>query len=154
METDRPLRIKDLEKISGIGRSTIHYYVREGLLSPPRKTGKTMAYYDARHVQELEEIRSMQANGYPISYIKEMLGSEKSEGLEGRTGAGEIHRSDRRQQIMDKAVEIFARKGYHQTNVTEIARAAGVGHSTFYIYFPSKMALFAECVDRVILLGK
>lgn len=149
METDRPLRIKDLEKISGVSRSTIHYYVREGLLSPPRKTGKTMAYYDARHVQELEEIRSMQANGYPISYIKEMLGSEKSEGLEGRTGAGEIHRSDRRQQIMDKAVEIFARKGYHQTNVTEIARAAGVGHSTFYIYFPSKMALFAECVDRV-----
>ena len=50
---------------------------------------------------------------------------------------------------MDKAVEIFARKGYHQTNVTEIARAVGVGHSTFYVYFPSKMALFTECVDRV-----
>jgi AcrR family transcriptional regulator len=24
-----------------------------------------------------------------------------------------------------------------------------VGHSTFYIYFPSKMVLFTECVDRV-----
>jgi AcrR family transcriptional regulator/predicted DNA-binding transcriptional regulator AlpA len=149
LEIDRPLRIKDLEEISGVGRSTIHYYVREGLLSPPKKTGKTMAYYDAGHVRELQEIRKLQSEGYPISYIKEMMGPGKSEGLKIEEEEGEAPRSDRRQQIMDKAVEIFARKGYHQTNVTEIAKAIGVGHSTFYIYFPSKMVLFMECVDRV-----
>jgi len=149
LETDRPLRIKDLENISGIGRSAIHYYLREGLLSPPRKTGRTMAYYDARHVQELEKIKSLQSDGYPISYIREMLGSGESKEAEIQVDGGEKRRTDRRQRVMDKAVEIFARKGYHQTNVTEIARAAGVGHSTFYIYFPSKMALFTECVDRI-----
>ena len=149
MEDDRPLRIKDLEKITGIGRSTIHYYARQGLLSPPRKTGKTMAYYDVKHVQELEKIKDLKADGYPINYIREMLGAGGSEALGVQGEAMEVRRTDRRQQIMDKAVEIFAHKGYHQTNVTEIAKAAGVGHSTFYIYFPSKMVLFTECVDRV-----
>ncbi len=148
-ESERPLRISDLEKISGIGRSTIHYYLREGLLSPPRKTGKTMAYYDKGHARELEEIRELQAGGYPISYIREIMSGGRREAEGGSATEGEASRSDRRQQIMDRAVEIFARKGYHQTNVTEIARAVGVGHSTFYIYFPSKMALFTECVDRV-----
>jgi AcrR family transcriptional regulator len=148
-DTDRPLRISDLEKLSGVGRSTIHYYLREGLLSQPRKTGKTMAYYDATHVRELEEIKALQADGYPISYIRDLMSDARRELEEAAAGEGEAARSDRRQQIMDKAVEIFARKGYHQTNVTEIARAVGVGHSTFYIYFPSKMALFTECVDRV-----
>lgn len=148
-EIDRPLRISDVERISGVSRSTIHYYRREGLLSPPRKTGKTMAYYDGGHVRELEEIKQLQAGGYPISYIREMMAVGGREPPGRVPGEGEATRSDRRQQIMDKAVEIFARKGYHQTNVTEIARAVGVGHSTFYIYFPSKMALFTECVESV-----
>ena len=147
-ENERPLRISDLEKISGVGRSTIHYYLREGLLSPPKLTGKTMAYYDYGHVKELSEIKRLQEEGYPISFIRNMASDEPS-----RSGDSievvETPKSDRRQQIMDKAVEIFARKGYHQTNVTEIAKAVGVGHSTFYLYFPSKMALFMECVDYV-----
>lgn len=147
-KTDRPLRISDLEKISGFGRSTIHYYMREGLLSPPRKTGKTMAYYDAGHARELEEIKRLQKEGYPISFIRDMVTGEREQAAKGAEEA-EAPRTERRQQIMDKAVEIFARKGYHQTNVTEIARAVGVGHSTFYVYFPSKMALFMECVDDV-----
>jgi len=149
VEDERPLRIKDLEKITGIGRSTIHYYARQGLLSPPRKTGKTMAYYDVKHVQELKKIKDLKAEGYPINYIKEMLGTRGDQVPGTQAEYVEARRTDRRQKIMDKAVQIFARKGYHQTNVTEIARAAGVGHSTFYIYFPSKMALFTECVDRV-----
>jgi AcrR family transcriptional regulator/predicted DNA-binding transcriptional regulator AlpA len=147
-ENDRPLRISDLEKITGVGRSTIHYYLREGLLSSPRRTGKTMAYYDHSHVQQLKEIKRLQEDGYPISFIRDMVSGDMGES-DSAGGGAETQKSDRRQQIMDKAVEIFARKGYHQTNVTEIAKAVGVGHSTFYIYFPSKMALFMECVDEV-----
>ncbi|MBC7074920.1 MAG: MerR family transcriptional regulator [Syntrophomonadaceae bacterium] len=144
---NKPLRISDLEKITGLNRSTIHFYLREGLLSPPRRTGKTMAYYDSDHVAELQRIRELREKGYPLSIIKEM----KSVNL-GREG-GEIEESipspDRRQQIMDKAVEVFARKGYHKTRIGDITKAVGVGQSTFYLYFPSKKALFIECVDRV-----
>lgn len=149
MDNDRPLRISELEAMSGIGRSTIHYYLREGLLSPPRRTGKTMAYYTRSHLSELAEIRRLQEEGYPISFIREMMGSSrKSEGVDSPVDEAES-RSERRQQIMDRAVEMFARKGYHQTNITDITRAVGVGHSTFYIYFSSKRALFMECLEEV-----
>ncbi len=146
-EEHRPLRISDLERISGVGRSTIHYYLREGLLSPPRRTGKTMAYYDAGHVAELRRIRELQEEGYPIAMIREM-----KEGARGwkEAAAGEAAPpADKKAQIMEKAVEVFARKGYHKTRISDITRAVGLGHSTFYLYFPSKKAMFLECVDRV-----
>jgi hypothetical protein len=37
-------RMAVLEKISGLPRKTIHFYTQVGLLHPPLKTGKTMAY--------------------------------------------------------------------------------------------------------------
>jgi AcrR family transcriptional regulator/predicted DNA-binding transcriptional regulator AlpA len=144
---DRPLRISDLEKITGIKRSTIHYYVRMGLLSPPRRTGKTMAYYHADHVGELRRIRELQDDGYPISMIKEM--KHGSKGWKEAAAEEPAAPGDRKQQIMEKAVEVFARKGYHNTRISDIARAVGVGHSTFYLYFPTKEAMFIECVDQV-----
>ncbi|MBN2028369.1 MAG: MerR family transcriptional regulator [Actinobacteria bacterium] len=146
-DENRPLRISDLEKISGVGRSTIHYYLREGLLSPPRRTGKTMAYYHAGHVEELRRIRELQEEGYPLTIIKEMRDGSRA-WMEG--GGQEVAPfADRKLQIMDKAVEVFARKGYHKARISDITRAVGLGHSTFYLYFPSKKALFIECVDQV-----
>jgi AcrR family transcriptional regulator/predicted DNA-binding transcriptional regulator AlpA len=144
---DRPLKISDLEKISGINRSTIHYYLREGLLSPPRRTGKTMAYYYADHIRELHRIRELQDEGYPISLIKEM--KDGSKGWKEAPAEEPTTSVDRKQQIMEKAVEVFARKGYHNTRITDITRAVGLGHSTFYLYFPTKKAMFIECVDQV-----
>jgi AcrR family transcriptional regulator len=143
----RPLRISDLERITGLNRSTIHYYIREGLLSPPHRTGKTMAYYDSRHVADLRRIKELQKSGYPLAIIKEMKsGARKS----SKTDEEETFPSpNRRQQIMDKAVVVFARKGYHKARISDITKAVGVGQSTFYIYFPNKKALFMECVDQV-----
>ncbi|MBR57132.1 MAG: hypothetical protein CMH54_03640 [Myxococcales bacterium] len=53
-------RIRDLERMTGIPRSTIHYYVREGLLPQPRKRGKTVADYGQEHVDGLMVIRRLQ----------------------------------------------------------------------------------------------
>ncbi len=146
-DESRPLKIGELEKISGIGRSTIHYYLREGLLSPPRRTGRTMAYYHAGHVEELRRIRELQEEGYPLTMIREM--KEGSRGwLEGG-GEEAAPSADRKARIVEKAVEVFARKGYHKARIGDITRAVGLGHSTFYLYFPSKKALFMECVDEV-----
>jgi len=145
-EKDKPMRISDLEKKTGISRGTIHYYIREGLVSQPNRTGKTMAYYTEGHIDELVEIKRLRDEGFPISHIREM------KAVTGRrrpaAGRGEASQ-ERRQRIMQKAVEVFARKGYHQTKISDITGAVGVGHSTFYLYFPSKLALFMECVDEV-----
>lgn len=146
-DENRLLKISDLERISGIRRSTIHYYLRGGLLSPPRRTGRTMAYYHAGHVEELRRIRELQEEGYPLTIIKEM--KEGSRGWQERGGEETASSGDRKQQIMEGAVEVFARKGYHKARISDITRAVGLGHSTFYLYFPSKKVLFLECVDQV-----
>lgn len=148
MANDIPIRISELEKLSGVNRSTIHFYLRKGLLSPPIRTGRTMAYYSSRHLEELAAIKRMREEGLPLSFIGQKLHG-RGPGGAYTEGEEEPALPERRQQIIDAAVRIFARKGYHQTRVSDITDAVGVGHSTFYIYFPSKKALFMECVDDV-----
>ena len=55
-------------------------------------------------------------------------------GLTERSIAAE----DRRRQILDAAVRVFARRGYHGARVGEIAEEAGVAHGLLYHYFSSK----------------
>ena len=145
-EKDKPMRISDLEKKTGMSRGTIHYYIREGLVSQPNRTGKTMAYYTEGHIGELMEIKRLRDGGFPVSHIREMKAVTKHRRPAAEHGEAS---QERKQRIMQKAVEVFARKGYHQTKISDITGAVGVGHSTFYLYFPSKLALFMECVDEV-----
>ena len=48
---------------------------------------------------------------------------------------------DKRQLILDAAVRVFARKGYHTCRVGDIAEEAGVAHGLLYHYFDSKEEL-------------
>ena len=48
---------------------------------------------------------------------------------------------DKRQLILDAAVRVFARKGYHTSRVGDIAEEAGVAHGLLYHYFDSKEEL-------------
>jgi TetR/AcrR family transcriptional regulator, fatty acid metabolism regulator protein len=48
---------------------------------------------------------------------------------------------DRRTRIVDAAVRVFARKGYHAARVGDIAAEAGVAHGLLYHYFSSKEEL-------------
>ncbi|MGH3134895.1 MAG: TetR/AcrR family transcriptional regulator [Gaiellaceae bacterium] len=45
---------------------------------------------------------------------------------------------ERRRQILDAAVRVFARSGYHGSRVGDIAEEAGVAHGLLYHYFSSK----------------
>jgi AcrR family transcriptional regulator len=51
-----------------------------------------------------------------------------------------------RQKILAAAEDVFGRDGYHHASIVDITRAAGVGQGTFYLYVPSKEALFIELV--------
>jgi AcrR family transcriptional regulator len=106
-----------------------------------------MAYYHAGHVVELRRIRELQEEGYPLTIIREM--KDGSRGWREQNTEDTSPSADRKTQIMERAVEVFARKGYHKARISDITRAVGLGHSTFYLYFPSKKALFVECVDQV-----
>jgi AcrR family transcriptional regulator len=45
---------------------------------------------------------------------------------------------DKRRLLLDAAVRVFARKGYHTCRVGDIAEEAGVAHGLLYHYFASK----------------
>jgi AcrR family transcriptional regulator len=47
-------------------------------------------------------------------------------------------RADRRRQLLDAAVHVFARQGFHASRVSDIANEAGVAHGLVYHYFSSK----------------
>ncbi|HKI22223.1 MAG TPA: TetR/AcrR family transcriptional regulator [Gaiellaceae bacterium] len=49
--------------------------------------------------------------------------------------------ADRRRQILDAAVKVFARNGFHRARVGDIAEEAGVAYGLVYHYFSSKEAL-------------
>lgn len=53
-----------------------------------------------------------------------------------------------RRAILDAAIVRFGRDGFRATSVADIARAAGVGGTVAYAYFPNKEALFYAAVDE------
>lgn len=55
----------------------------------------------------------------------------------------------RREQILEVALEIFGRSGYHGASMNEIAEAAGVTKPVLYQHFDSKSELFAALLDDV-----
>ena len=60
---------------------------------------------------------------------------------------------DRRRQILDAAVQVFAQQGFHACRVSDIAREAGVAHGLIYHYFDSKDEVLNELfVERWSLL--
>jgi TetR/AcrR family fatty acid metabolism transcriptional regulator len=45
---------------------------------------------------------------------------------------------DKPQQIIDAAIRVFARNGYYNSRVSDIAREAGIASGTIYLYFKTK----------------
>jgi len=61
-----------------------------------------------------------------------------------------MEREARREQVLRHAKRIFARKGYHRTNISEIIARARIARGTFYLYFENKRDLFEELLARVL----
>ena len=51
--------------------------------------------------------------------------------------------ADKRRLILDAAVRVFARNGYHTSRVGDIAEEAGIAHGLLYHYFASKEEVLA-----------
>lgn len=50
---------------------------------------------------------------------------------------------------MEKAEKVFGEKGYFSASIVDITREANVAQGTFYIYFPSKQAIFEELIRQL-----
>jgi DNA-binding transcriptional MerR regulator len=69
-----PLKMKELMELSGESKSTILYYVKEGLLPPPKKPKPNVHLYDDSSIQIIKFIKYLQNHfSYSISQIKQIL---------------------------------------------------------------------------------
>jgi AcrR family transcriptional regulator len=60
----------------------------------------------------------------------------------------ERERQERRRQILAAALKIFARDGYENANVDNIANQAELSKGALYLYFPSKRHLFLTLLEE------
>jgi DNA-binding transcriptional MerR regulator len=71
------MRMRDLEKASGVGRETIRFYIREGLLPEPEKPSRNSARYTDVHVARLKAIKRLQEERFlPLAVIRSLLEAE------------------------------------------------------------------------------
>ena len=55
-----------------------------------------------------------------------------------------------RDRILDAAERLLARFGYRKMTMDDLAREAGVGRRTIYLYFPGKEEVTLSSIDRVV----
>lgn len=148
MNGPRYYKISELSRLASVPVPTIRFYLREGLLAPAVKTGRTMAFYTDDHLERLSLIKKMRHDeGKTIARIRDELGSMPENA--GIPGGGVITSSEKRDEILSAAIGLFIKKGLGGTSIDDIAREAHIGKGTFYRYFKDKSDLFIECAESI-----
>ncbi len=74
------MRMRELERASGVGRETIRFYIREGLLPEPSRATRNSASYSEDHVLRLKAIKRLQEERFlPLAVIRTLLDTENAE---------------------------------------------------------------------------
>lgn len=74
------MKMRELEKRTGVNRETIRVYLREGLLPEPSRPARNSADYDERHVRAILAIRKLQSkSAMTLPQIKAALAGEQGE---------------------------------------------------------------------------
>lgn len=69
----------------------------------------------------------------------------------GRRAVREDQKLQRREEILDVAWRLFGERPYAGITVSEVAREAGLGKGTIYLYFGTKEELFLTALERQLV---
>jgi AcrR family transcriptional regulator len=61
-----------------------------------------------------------------------------------------MNQTGTRDLILDAAEQLLGVLGYSKTTMDDVAKAAGVGKRTIYVYFPSKEEVTLGTIDRIV----
>ena len=160
-------KLAQLCQTSDFHPSTVHYYVKIGLLHKPRKVGLGVYLYDDSHLKTLNKIRSLRrSENLPLSDIKDRLQLDPtidhkagtSNGREDLAGQEEgspppVPGSEQagltRTKILDVSTELFSKKGYEGTRISDITDTLDMAQGSFYLHFKDKRELFIACIERL-----
>lgn len=148
-EPGRYMKMSELVKLSGVPAQKIRQYLQKEILPKPIKINRTSAFYTQQHLQRLQLIKKLhKENKLPIATIKQMIHS-----VIDTEGSGSSAQSENpsvvREHLVNSSIEVFRRKSYDGTTITDIVQAANIARNTFYRYFRNKEELFLECLNEI-----
>jgi len=62
-----------------------------------------------------------------------------------------LTKEERRKQLIEAALRALGKKGYHDTQISDIIAEAGVARGTFYLHFQSKREIFDEIISKIFV---
>ena len=146
-----PLSLSDLVARTGIPASTVHHYLRSGLIPPPNREAPNRFSYDERHVAALRAVRRLrETRGLSLEEIAAVLPElgahpELADGpVRPEVDGGAADR------LVAVAIEAFREHAFEEVTVADLALRAGVAKGSVYHHFASKEELFAAAVGRVL----
>ena len=98
------MRISELETASGVGRHTLRYYEREGLLGTIPRSANNYRDYPATLVKEVKLLRSMQSLGFSLTEIRQVLQGLRARGIDCADGARLV--ADKRARVEEQIREL------------------------------------------------
>jgi AcrR family transcriptional regulator len=159
-DTRNLMKVSQVARATGVSTSAINYYVRIGLLPPPLKTHRNMAYYDPSYIQMINYIRRLQLQKHlPLEKIKEIMAAKieiwremdreaPEERPRGAARSGKARKTEAREKIMAAGIRLFSRQGYHNTNERDIIAAAKVSAADFYELYSGKEELLLDLAEE------
>lgn len=60
-----------------------------------------------------------------------------------------LSKEERREQIIQASIQVFAAKGYFQAQISDIIEKADIARGTFYLYFKGKREIFDEIISII-----
>jgi len=141
----RPMTISEVERATGVTRSTVYFYIGEGLLPPAQKASATRSVYHQSHVDLLHEIGRLKEQGLDLREIGERLADRVEAAAENTVDLVARQNEQVRAAILQSAARRFAERGYDSTRISDICRDVGATPQVLYSHFPSKRHLFIAC---------
>lgn len=106
------LKIGELSRRSGVPIATLKFYLREGLIAPTRKSGRTMAWYHPSVVDRIRAIRELQERQFlPLDVIRETI--------------DEAAQADDDHQVTEAIASVLLRRGGKRSRTREQVLARG-----------------------------
>lgn len=152
-DVDEPLlSLSELVQQTGVPASTVHHYLRLGLIPPARRLASNRFAYETRHVTTLALVRVLRERGLGLDEIAASLPSllDSPDQLAAVTAEDPGPETDVANRLVEAAIAAFQTHSYADVAVSDVAEAAGVAKGSVYRHFSSKEELFTAAIERLL----
>ncbi len=117
------LRMKALMEATGLPKSTLLFYVEQGLLPPPVKTSPNMAFYSPECVERAALIRELQSkHNLPLAKIKAILDArDRGEDIAPLVALSQAVLGERKEPLLSRE-ELCRKSGLTPQQVAELEK--------------------------------